>query len=281
MFRLSSFTNLVNLTGWRDKYHAFIDSLYRSKVLFVHVPKSGGTSLSHSLRATYPLSFFKLDEEPSRAACQELTDQQWMNFKRRTMIYYADSGRHYLQGHFQVTASILKKRFADYHAITLLRDPVDRVVSHYHFDPRLNRMTPEQFLDSKRGQVETHVLGHFFGGLDFDNPSNHDEAAMRAIETLEQFSVVGILEEIEHFQSLLYEKTGVKIKLPRRNVGGHRQSHPESFSEASMQRLREMTSLDQKVYDHFRDRYHAGTGGVNTGELAGQHCTAEFDLVAK
>ena len=250
----------VNLTGLSRVYSSFIDSIYKSKLLFVHVPKSGGTSLSHSLRAKFPLSYFKLEEAPTNDVCRNMSFQQLTNFKCRIMAYHAAMNKHFLQGHFPVTNETLKSDFAGYKAVTLLRDPVERIISHYHFDKRLSAMTPEEFLESKRGFAETHILCHYFGGLPFDVESLEDKAAsvaqtaQSAIETLEEFSVVGILENEESFLRDLRSQAGLKIAMPKRNVGKDKLASPKVFTGHLLDKLIEMTAKDREIYEFFRNR---------------------------
>lgn len=240
----------INMTGLAGAARNFKDRLYKEKILFAHVPKSGGTSLSHMLRARYPLSFFKLDEHASRLASPNRSLGEWMQFKSDLMRYHAQTGTHYIQAHAPVDGGFVEEFAGDYNFITLLRHPVDRMLSHYFFDKRLSVMSPEEFLDSPRGFTESHVLSHFFGSLDWDTPEDVEAASQRAIQVLESFSCVGILEEPETFADNLKEAVGVKLKIPRRNIGQDRKD--SLFTPELMARVEEMCAHDMRIYEHMK-----------------------------
>lgn len=255
---LNSVVNRFNLTGLSARIRRMKDRLYRERIMFVHVPKSGGTSLSHALRARYPLSYFKLSEEAATVAGQGLSAGQWMALKRRIASYSAETGAHYVQGHFPIDRTFLDTYAGRYHLITLLREPVDRVISHYFFDKRLRRMSFEEFLASPRGFVETRVLALFFGELDWDDPQDPEAATERAIANLERFAVVGILEDQAAFHRALAARTGIRIAIPRRNVGEHR---ADAAIDPELRRhLAALCAGDIRIYEHFRAR-GAGLSG--------------------
>lgn len=240
----------INMTGLSGAARNFKDKLYKQKVLFAHVPKSGGTSLSHMLRARYPLSFFKLDEAASRLGQFDSSTHEWMTFKSKMMRYHAEIGTHFIQAHAPVDEDFVDEFSDEYHFITLIRNPVDRMISHYFFDKRLSSMSPEAFLDSPRGHNEGRVLSLFFGGLNFDKPENVPAARDRAINVLEAFSCVGILEEPDHFAEDLKNAMGMKLKIPRRNVGQDRKDNV--FTGELLERVKEMCADDMRIYQHMK-----------------------------
>ncbi|MEM9781173.1 MAG: sulfotransferase family 2 domain-containing protein [Pseudomonadota bacterium] len=249
-----SFTDVlvknINFSGLGRVGETLRNRIYKRRIFFAHVPKCGGTSLSHALRIRYPLSYFKLSEEAASASSRDLTTGQWMELKARLVAYHAHCGRHFLQGHIPVTEDYIDRHLTEYNLMTLLRDPVDRVVSHYFFDPRLNKLTPEDFLRHQRGFIETHALCHFFGGLDWDNPGDVGEAEARAMTTLDRFDVVGILEEPAAFERTLREDLGLRLSIPHRNQGTTRAGR--SLPPEIMERITEMCEADLRIYRRYR-----------------------------
>lgn len=243
--------NNINLSGLSQKWRMLRNRIYKNRIVFIHVPKSGGTSFSQVMRALYCLSFFTLDQEASLAAASDLSGGQWMSFKRRLAVYHIAKEIHYIQGHFPIDSAFLDAHLGDYKFVTMLREPVDRVISHYYFDRHILLMSPAEFIESERGLIETRVLCHFFGGLDWDTPGDVDAAAQRAIANLERFSIVGILEDQDNFARQVHEKLGVKLTLPKRNVGVVRRTTCELFGPAEHAQLEALCAADKKIYDHF------------------------------
>src|SRR5438874_1730089 len=96
-------------------------------LLFLHIPKTGGSTLSKILERQYP-----------RAQTLTLDDQKIAQFKT---LPVAERGRYCLvKGHLHFGLHHFIPRPSTY--ITLLREPVERVLSFYHYA----RSTPDHYL---------------------------------------------------------------------------------------------------------------------------------------
>lgn len=251
---LNSLVKSVNFSGAGRKWRNIKDVLYKNKIMFVHVPKCGGTSLSHSFRARYPLSSFKVSEEASSRALQDVDAADWMRFKRDLMAYHASGGSHYIQGHAPIDQDFISQYADEFLFVTLLRDPVDRFISHYHFDPRCRKYPFPEFLESRRGWIESHILCYFFGEQPWGVREGIEGAPARAIQNLKRFSVVGVLEDQEAFSRECQANLGVKIALPKRNIGAQRKEKKYDIAESDMAKLKEMCALDREIYEAFAAR---------------------------
>lgn len=227
------------------------------QILFFHVPKCGGTSLSHYFRLRFAASHFRLREETSSllVSPHQRSGEDWMLCKRNLFLYHALDGKHYVQGHVAYDPLVFAPLRGRAAFVTLLRDPEERVISHYYFDRRLNTLSFSDFLASNRGRSECQIYSHFFGGLPFDSgpaTASHRDAAIAA---LKEFAVVGILELPHLLQRQLQQGLGMSFRLPHRNAGAQREQRASSSSEVEENRakLRELCRYDIEIYEALRE----------------------------
>lgn len=251
---VSALVNSVNLSGSAARLNQLKSLLFPHQVLFFHVPKCGGTALSHAFRVRYVLSHFRLHEEVSAAVINREEVERWWEYKRHLFLYHALSGTNFVQGHVQYDPAA----FAGLHGravfLTLLREPKDRVISHYYFDSRTNCMSFREFLQSHRGQVECSVLSRFFGGLPFSAGMPAETHRDAAIEALRRFDIVGLLEAPDQMAAAIRKRTGLKFDLPVRNVGAQRRASDQHISTEDMALLEEMCEFETAIYEAARER---------------------------
>ena len=253
---LATIARQVNLSRSTNVIRRLRERLYTERVMFVHVPKCGGTSLSHVLRARYALSYAKIDEAASARACETLDGNAWFDFKRGLASYYAAEGAHFVQGHFCVDRRFIDTHAKHYRIITVLRNPVDRFVSHYHFDKRYNRIPFDEFTVSPTGRTEGRVLCHFFGELPWDaipDRARLDAAVATAVDNLSALAVVGFVEDPERMDTEFEHAIGFRPRTPVRNVGRTRQRGAE-FTPAQLERVDELCADDARIYAAMRER---------------------------
>jgi Galactose-3-O-sulfotransferase len=220
---------------------------HRPPVIFLHNPKAGGTtfrailSRQYNARAVYTVG-------GRRHTTEDL---------KRIRSLDADKVR-VIQGHIPFGVHELLRRDSTY--VTLLRRPVERVISLYQFilTGRLRRMRDEGPLDlsSLAAFVERSALREVdngqtrrLSGLDPEFGRCPDGMLERAKENLrERFSVVGLTERFDEsvvlarrlfgWKSVLYLKTQVTRSGPREEVLG-------SVARRAVERYNE---LDLELY---------------------------------
>jgi Galactose-3-O-sulfotransferase len=177
-------------------------------VIFLHVPKSAGTTLNRLIEWEYPL-FEMYSVDPvlfrwSRARLWRLPQRRLKRFR-------------VFKGHMPFGLHKILPQPATY--ITVMRGAVERVISAYYFMSnyklhpnywkfRREDWTLEDFVRrSPRENVQTKMIA----GVDYDEPCTAEILA-KAKENLRYFSVVGLTERFEESLALMKLRFGWKLE---------------------------------------------------------------------
>ena len=210
---------------------------------FCHVEKAAGTSLIHVLRQLFPTGY--VDARP-------LTRGNSGFFGRADfeVLKKLHPGLACIGGHAVVPHSDLMGAKAGFRFVTLLRDPVSRVVSHYRFwvERMGSQFGPEDFLQ--------HPVASNFQVRKIAGTNN----VAKAIDVIRQhFVMVGTIEEFDEFLLLLAGYISVpssEMLYQSRNIAGDKQAIalPAEFHE----RVAELNKLDSELYSWVRSELVPG-----------------------
>ena len=233
----------------------------RQTIIFVHIPKAGGSTVENILWRLYDtdsivrLSSVKAERMRDIASFKAMPPEQKKKIKVLTGIM--DFGLHaYLP------------QPATY--ITILRDPVERVISHYYFV--LN--TPQHYLHE---QVRTENMGlqeyvvrcpldemdnaqtRLISGMDAQVQDGDFQPCtqadlFRAKANIERhFAVAGTLERFDGTLILIKQKLGWPHPLyTRQNINRKRMSQ-EVIPAKTIRFIKEHNELDIQLYQHVRE----------------------------
>jgi hypothetical protein len=233
-------------------------------VVFLHVMKCAGTSVRLALadgvagpqqRAG---TVFELDGPAALEAVggNPFEDQQANWQFRDSLLIYALVGMTsaVVTGHFR-----FRDRHGPYldraHFTTVLRDPVDRVVSLYRYrrhkpgvEFSFSGSFPE-FLTDDGWRREGHRYVDVFCGRDGLDPSS-DEAIERAVSNLRRFAVVGFTDRLDDFAADVGARVGKPVSIPHLNRSPVPQGEElEPIDEAHLAMAREVCAPDYRVVE--------------------------------
>lgn len=214
-------------------------------VIFLHLPKTAGTTLNRLIEWEYPISeIYSIDpvfDEWSAAHLRKRSPDRLQKIR-------------IFKGHMRFGLHEILPQPATY--ITVLRDPVDRMLSAYYFmrnyklHPlywkfRRENWTLEDFVRrSPRKDVQCKILA----GAEYREPCTADICERAKENLLRYFSVVGLSERFE--ESLALMKLRFGWKLQRYSSFNVTRARPRKadIPQSTLDFIEETNSFDVSLY---------------------------------
>jgi len=219
-------------------------------LLFLHIPKTAGTTLTSVLLRQYPPE--SIFEIYGLVPDQRIEELKTCSPGRRRAVQC-------VIGHFYFGLDELFDEPCRY--ITMLRDPVERVISSYYHilrtpdnwlyrDVAGSGMTLERYVNCEGRTVhETrNMQTRMMAGTAWD--CILDEASLKtAKENLDKCAAVGVVERFDESLVLFRRRLGwTGIRYLKMRVGGRPKS--EGVPPALLAEIRSRNALDVELYQH-------------------------------
>jgi hypothetical protein len=232
-------------------------SLEKDKtVIFLHIPKTGGLTLSKIASKNYnESSILSIDGRYVQESVDEF--KQLPDEKKRQIKF--------LEGHASFGLHEYLPQAATY--ITILREPVNRVISAYYYmlttpnhpfhnDVAKHNMSFEDFLESKRFDFFNNNQVRMLSGL---QEVKYGECSQEMLELAKSnlsnfFSVVGITEKFDEFLILCQRNLGWNFPLYTKVNITKKRPQKEQISEKALSIIEKDNALDINLYKYVKEK---------------------------
>ena len=211
-------------------------------IYFMHIPKCGGTTIdSIFLKLSLILGTFKF----KRFKYPNLNDGNKFLLKNIDDVIPT-----FISGHLNYNFT---KNLKDIFKCTIVRNPLDRVLSHYKFHLFKLKKKPSEYSlanyikDEINNHRENLVTRHFSGMLKVKSKLNENDK-QKALTNLKIFDQIDIFENWDYFVSKLLSKYGLPSILYSKF-----QKHSYDFvfnpNQAEIDLIREYYKYDFEIYN--------------------------------
>jgi Galactose-3-O-sulfotransferase len=234
------------------------DSQAKPHLIYLHIPKAGGSTLTGVLRRYYHQADVFQIRRPWKETTAEFIE---MPAAKRADIRL-------LAGHMPFGMHLHFTQPSDY--ITVLRRPVDRVVSHYYFARKASahvlheaakRVTLDEYVGSGMSLEMDNGQVRLLSGHDEDIPLGKcgrellDEAKRNLRD---HFLVAGLVERFDESLLLMRRKLGWKawpVYLKRNVTSGRPEA--DTLSSDTIALIDRYNELDRELYEWAAQRFRA------------------------
>ena len=231
------------------------------RIFFLHVPKCGGTSVDAAISEAYGWkSCLHLDSAASRKA-SETRQEDLMEYRNSLLPYFMEQdGLRYISGHFVFDAGLYGRYGSQWRYITLLRHPVEKYLSQYFFNLQKQHKehfgieeSLERFIESEEGVRLGQDMVQKITGRARVTPEGSSERQSQielAIQHIEKFHLVGILEDLPGFEADFKKRFGASLHIKKMNRNSSKDK--KKVSPAIRKKIESLCEPDLALYEHVK-----------------------------
>jgi hypothetical protein len=215
-------------------------------VIFLHVPKTAGTTLNRLIEWEYPLfQMYSVDPVFFNWSASHLRRLSPQRLKETRMF----------KGHMVFGLHEILPQPATY--ITVLRDPIERVMSAFYYmrsyilHPKYWKFRQEQWTleDFVRRLPRDNVQCKILAGAEYNSPCTKEIFEQAKENLFKNFSVVGLSERFEESLALMKLRFGWKLRRYSSFNVTRARPKKHDLSKATLDLIAEKNSFDLALYE--------------------------------
>ncbi len=233
---------------------------------YMHVPKSGGSSVHEALRATVPFNKYigAIDAISTRRAASVIFAnkndritlhedgphcEKLFNIREYQLLTYMAQEMGLVYGHFLFSERADEFFGSSYKYVTVLRDPVKRVISNYRAAKHIKYITDDfdAYLDSDVAKRHARVNLRYFSGIAEINDDCCEDALSRSKKNIEKFSVIGFVDNLELFCKQFKKHFTVMPKIYHYNSA---KGDNIDLTQRQLKNIEKLCKYDIEIHKH-------------------------------
>lgn len=212
-------------------------------IFFMHIPKTAGTSVRHSAQQYFgedrALLLYGDGARSTSPALQERFHGTWSTLTHRERSsklsdFLIENDVTFFSSHIQMDRLSC---FEPQRAFTIVREPVGRVISHYHQYLKMHpKLTIEEFIAlSKNQNVQSRTLNK---------------------TSLDQIAVIGLQDQFEETLARVNRHFQIELKYEKLNTAPLLTQIKNRFlSKELLQKIRALNEKDLDLYERACQRF--------------------------
>lgn len=229
----------------------------RDRICFVHVPKCGGQSVKSGIQRAFnsPLDVVRIKAAPSHKGAS-VGDQTNLHAYREDLLRYflSDSEVGLVMGHYPCRKDTLDFFKDEWKFVTILRNPVDRFISHFLYNTHKSseHFKQDQALDDFLKTSRAAALGELYVRYFSEYPNiSMEEGIKEATNNLDRFALVGVLEKLEDWKTAYQNIFGGKLSIGKSNSSpSGAQFAKKDITASQLATIAELCEPSMQVYNY-------------------------------
>lgn len=229
-------------------------------IVFTHIPKTGGGSLTQIFRDNFPADQIM---DISQLKLRELPDIQAQALLRQE-IKRVDQNIRVIYGHVNFSYDVQRYLSRDCFNLTLLREPVERVISLYYFVRQLNNgnkiaadivrknLSLDDFAVYETSQpvdnIQVRYLANSRGPNSNLQPCHRYLLEQAKENLLNRFHMFGVTESFDDFSARVCNSFNLTYDSSVR-LNGSGKPRLEEIALDTLEKIRQRNSFDRELWE--------------------------------